>query len=226
LLPRSGIRLYVIIPLMVNSLLFAAVIFFGASQLSKSIEWLSSQWAWLEWFALLLWPLFVVISLAIVFFCFTMVANLASAPFNGFLAEAVETELTGKISSDSNSLSKLPGEMVIAIKSEMGKFLYFLLRAIPLLLLFFIPFIQTAAPVIWFLFCAWMLALEYLDFPMGNNNIHFPEVRQILGKRRRLVIGFGIGVMLFTMIPVINFVAMPAAVAGATRLWAEKLKVV
>jgi len=34
--------------------------------------------------------------------------------------------------------------------------------------------------------------------------------------------GFGGGLTLMMMVPVLNFVAMPAAVVGATRLWCEQ----
>jgi CysZ protein len=44
-------------------------------------------------------------------------------------------------------------------------------------------------------------------------------------KRRRLTaLGFGAGVMLLMLIPGINFVAMPAAVAGGTLLWVNRFK--
>jgi len=39
-----------------------------------------------------------------------------------------------------------------------------------------------------------------------------------------LALGFGSGVTVLTMIPVLNFVAMPAAVIGGTLLWSEQLK--
>jgi len=41
---------------------------------------------------------------------------------------------------------------------------------------------------------------------------------------KKQTFGFGLGIMLLTFIPVINFVAMPVAVAGASKLWVEKLK--
>ncbi|HEY5703604.1 MAG TPA: EI24 domain-containing protein, partial [Gammaproteobacteria bacterium] len=62
------------------------------------------------------------------------------------------------------------------------------------------------------------------DFPMGNHGILFDELRNRLKARRSLAYGFGLGVMLLTLVPVINFLALPAAVCGATRLWVEKLQ--
>ena len=66
-----------------------------------------------------------------------------------------------------------------------------------------------------------MLALEYLDYPMGNHGLLFPEQRRRARERRLLVLGFGAAISGLTMIPVINFLVMPLAVAGATALWVE-----
>jgi len=149
------------------------------------------------------------------------VANLIAAPFNGFLAEAVEKNLTGKNTTVSSNLDNLPAEIVAALKSESKKFLYFIVRAIPLLLLLAIPLL---GPAIWFLFGAWMLALEYLEFPLSNNGLLFPQIREVVASHRQLTFGFGIGVMLITMLPIVNFIAMPVAVAGATKLWTDRIK--
>ena len=81
--------------------------------------------------------------------------------------------------------------------------------------------VNVAAPFIWFLFTAWMLTIEYGDYPMGNHDIDFKQQREKLRSNRQLAFGFGSGVMVLTMIPVINFLAMPVAVAGATRMFIE-----
>ena len=45
-----------------------------------------------------------------------------------------------------------------------------------------------------------------------------------LAQRRGISLGFGGGVMIMTSIPVVNFFAMPVAVAGATLLWVEQFQ--
>jgi CysZ protein len=220
LILKPGVRVYVIIPLLINSLLFAGAILYGANTLNDLIDTLLVQWQWLEWLTWLLWPVFVIIALGIVFFCFSIIANLVGAPFNGFLSAAVERSLTGSEvkSENEQALTKV---VVLALKSEFQKILYFIIRAIPLLILFVLPIVNVAAPFIWFLFTAWMLTIEYGDYPMGNHDIDFKQQREKLRLNRQLAFGFGSGVMLLTMIPVINFLAMPVAVAGATRLFIE-----
>jgi len=223
LIVKPGIRRFVIVPLLINVVLFATAIVFGAQQLVDFIDWMIMRWPWAQWLTWLLWPIFLILVLAVVYFAFSIVANLIGAPFNGRLAGAVEVYLTGPSGHSETGLKELPGEIKAAIKSEAEKFLYFLIRAIPLLVLFIVPSILPFAPVIWFLFGAWMLSLEYLDYPLGNKGRLFPAIRQIAARNRAVSLGFGTGVMCITLIPVMNFIAMPIAVAGATKLALERL---
>lgn len=58
------------------------------------------------------------------------------------------------------------------MKREWQKLAWYLPRAIVLLILYFIPGIgQTVAPVLWFLFSAWMLAIQYCDYPFDNHKV-------------------------------------------------------
>ncbi|MFT5426483.1 MAG: CysZ protein [Gammaproteobacteria bacterium] len=222
LVVQPGIRIYVLIPLLINTLLFATAIAYGSNILSDFIEsWSTGWWEWTRW---ILWPLFMIVSLTVVFFCFSILANLIAAPFNGFLAEAVESKLSNIALTDTVGFKAILGEISKAIKSESRKVLYFVIRAIPLLLIFIIPVAQIAAPFLWLLFGSWMLALEYMDYPMANHGIVFPEQRKMMAVKKKQTFGFGLGVMLLTLVPVINFIAMPVAVAGASKMWVEKLK--
>lgn len=224
LILKPRIRLFVIIPLLINTLLFSLAIFYGAHKIIDLSHWLSSTWHWAEWLVWIIWPLFVLLSVTVVFYCFSLIANLIGSPFNGFLAEAVEYHLTGVESGNDSGLSALPGEMAKAFKNELHKFVYFIIRAVPLLILFIIPMLNTIAPFVWLIFCSWLIALEYLDFPMSNHGMHFSEIRDKLKSRRDLCLGFGLGALLLTMIPVVNFLAMPVAVISAAKLWVNQLK--
>ena len=224
LLPLPGVRLYVLVPLLLNTLIFAAVILFGAGGLEHMTHWLSTRWTWLEWIAWLLWPIFILIVLVVVFFCFSLLANLIAAPFNGYLSAAVEQQLTGQRPPEAGSLATLPAELAGILMSELRKLGYFAVRALPLLLLFIIPVLQAGAPVIWFFFAAWMMALEYMDYPLGNRGKLFLEIRAVLAQQRALSLGLGTGILLMTLVPVLNFLAMPAGVAAATRLYVEHFR--
>lgn len=221
LIAQPGIRVFVVVPLLINALLFAGAIVYGAHLLEVLINsWLPAWAHWLQWF---LWPLFVVLAAALIFLGFTVLANLIGAPFNSFLAEAVERRLTGKGPASESAWKTLPREIVTSVISEIRKLAYFALWAIPILVISLIPGAQVIAPFLWFVFGAWALALEYGDYPMGNHGIGFREQRSLLASRRLLTFGYGGGAMLLTMVPVLNFIAMPVAVAGATAMWVEQL---
>ena len=219
---QKGLRRFVAVPLLVNVLVFGGAIYVGVTQLRAQMDRLTA-WLpdWLDWLTWLIWPLFAIAVLLVVFYGFSLLANLIAAPFNGLLSEAVERKLTGR-TMDAGGWKKLLKDFVDSLRSELRKLLYFAVRALPLLLLFVIPLAQVAAPVLWLLFSAWMLALEYVDYPMANHGIVFSKQRSALAGRRLLTLGFGATTMLALMVPVFNFFVMPAAVAGATAMWVEQ----
>jgi CysZ protein len=217
---KPGVRAYVIVPLAVNILLFSLIIYFGAGQFQQLLDWLLPTW--LDWLAVVLLPLFLIVALIIVFFTFSLVGNLIAAPFNGLLAEAVESHLTGEAIS-GGTWAELVAEVGRTFMSEFRKLGYIALWGIPALILFVIPVVNIVAPFLWIVFSAWMLAISYVDYPMGNHRLSFPEQRRRLAERRYLALGFGAAVMAALAIPVVNFLVIPAAVCGATALWVEQL---
>jgi CysZ protein len=184
--------------------------------------WLSSYLpVWLAWLGMVVWLIFIVGFLAIIIFTFMTLANLVAAPFNSLLSEKVECYLTGVASQDT-SLIQIIKEIPRVLARQLAVIFYYLPRAVALLILYFIPVIQAAASVISFLFHAWSLSLTYMDYPMDNHKVSFYEMRQWLKQRRVMAFGFGIAILISSMVPVFNFVVMPAAVAGATKWWVDE----
>jgi len=223
LIIKPKIRFYSLTPLFLNISLFLVLIFYSYSELEKAISTLELQWQWLEWLGWIVWVFFFIGISVLIFFCFSILGNLISAPFNSILAKVVEEEITG-IKINSNSGESVLNLIINSFKSEYCKLLYFALRIPILILLFFIPPISVLAPLIWFIFSSWMLAIEYCDFPMGNHNIVFSKQRESLSSKKLLIYGFGVGVLLFTIIPIVNFIIIPVAVAGATKMYVESIK--
>jgi CysZ protein len=225
LVRQPGLRRYVIIPLLISTLVFAGAILGMSHWLESLINWLLGFLpAMLDWLRYLLWPLFTLAGVLVIFYGFSLVTNLLAAPFNGMLAEAVEQHLTGQ-TIDTGGWKALMKDLLPSLTSELRKLVYFIVRAIPLGLLFLFPITTLVAPFIWALFSAWMLTIEYLDYPMANHLLHFSEQKRLLRQRKLLSYGFGGSSLLMTMIPVVNFFAMPVSVAGATAMWVGELKV-
>lgn len=222
LLGRSGLRRFVVIPVLINIAIFATVLWFGIQWFDQFL--LKILPGWLEWAEFILWPLFAISYFLVVFYLFALLMNVIAAPFNGLLAEKVEQHLRGEqIKGEAADNMQLIKEIPRSVGNEISKLIYFLLRSLPLLLLFVIPGINVVAPFLWLLFSAWMLSLEYLDYPLGNHNIRFKTTRALIRRQRSKCLSFGAMVAGLTMLPVINFIAMPAAVAGATVLYVETL---
>ena len=230
LLFKPGIRPYVIIPLLINTIIFISLIIFGVQQFQEFLDWIMPDLPeWLQWLSWLMWIIFGIGALLIVVFTFSLVSNLVGAPFNALLATAVEKHITGGIqkagSSDSIvTNSSFIANIIPALANEVKKIAYAIAWSIPFLILFLIPVVNLAAPFLWFMFTAWMLAIEYADYPMGNHDILFPTQRRYLRSQTLKTMGFGSAVGIATMIPIANFMVMPAAVAGATIYWCEQLK--
>jgi CysZ protein len=172
----------------------------------------------LRWF---IWIVITLLTAIVVFFSFTPIANVIAAPFNALLSEKIEIKLTGKAVSSSISFVAM---VKMSVLSQLGKLLYIALWSLALLLFSLVPVINLIAPLLWVIFGSWLLSLEYLDYPMGNHDLEFSTQKQMLAQRRGLALGFGGSVMVLTSIPLINFIVMPVAVAGATLLYVEQLE--
>ncbi len=110
------------------------------------------------------------------------------------------------------------------MKRELQK-LGYLPRALGLLLLYFIlGFGQTVAPVLWFLFNAWMLSVQYCDYPFDNHKVSFQKIRGAVRQHKSANMQFGALVSLFTMIPILNLAIMPVSVCGATAMWVDRYR--
>lgn len=75
-----------------------------------------------------------------------------------------------------------------------------------------------------FLFSAWMMSIQYCDYPFDNHKVSFPDMRNALRRNKVDNLQFGALTSLFTMIPILNLVIMPVAVCGATAMWVDRYR--
>jgi len=216
LILEPKLRRFVLVPFLINFLLFAGLIWFGVSQFSAFIDSMIPEW--LSFLTFLLWPLFAITVLLFVFFTFSFVANFLAAPFNALLAQATEEFLQRQTTPEQTNWLVLIKAIPAMLWSEVLKLTYFIKWAIPILILFFIPGLNLLAPFCWAALSAWMLTVHYTDFSLSNHNKLFAQNRELLKKEKGVTLGFGAFISLLTMIPGLNFIAMPVAVTGATAL--------
>jgi CysZ protein len=67
-----------------------------------------------------------------------------------------------------------------------------------------------------------MMAIQYIDYPADNHKLGWNEMLAWLRKKRWQSMSFGGIVYLSLLIPVVNILMMPAAVAGATLFWVRE----
>ena len=225
LLPHKSLRLFVLIPLLVNIVIFGSLIGVGYSfldeQINRLMTWIPDWLDFIEW---ILWPLIGVAFALMTGYLFTALALIIASPFNALLAEKAEELITGK---PVDSLEGLGGALMAiprGIVREIMKLLYYLPMFVLVLLLTFIPLVNTVSPIAWFVLGAWMMSLQFVDYPMDNHQLSFGEVKEAVRSRRMTSLGFGGVVALFASIPIVNFFVVPSAVVGATLFWCEQLQ--
>ena len=224
LLKHPSLRLFVLIPLLVNIVIFGGLIWYGLSYLTEMMEdWLSVIPDWLDFIKWIIWPLVGLTVSLVTGYLFTAVALIIASPFNALLAEKAEELVTGKQVDSLEGLGAALAAMPRGILRELSKLLYYIPMAVFVLVLTFIPGLNAVAPVLWFLLGAWMMSIQFVDYPMDNHQLSFADVKEAVRSRRLSSMGFGGVVALCTGIPVVNFFVVPAAVVGATLLWCEEL---
>ncbi len=225
LIQMPGIRRYVILPMLANIIIMSLMFYWFFAKISS---WIDFGFAflpdWLHWLSYIM-TLVVVVTMA-VFFCyfFSTVTNFIAAPFNGLLAEHVEAILTG-LPAPETTFWDIIKDIPRIMKREIQKLIYYLIWAIPLLLTYFIPlFGQTITPIIWFIFNAWMVNIQYADYAFDNHKISFNQMKVLLSQDKLDNVAFGSLISFFTMIPLLNLVIMPIAVCGSTAMWVDRYR--
>lgn len=225
MLTHKSLRLFVIIPLIINITIFASFIGLTISYVDGIMSgWMDAIPQWLSFIQWLIWPLIAITLSLISGYAFTTIALLIASPFNALLAEKAEELITGRPVDGLEGLSAAIVAVPRGIIREIMKLMYYIPLFLLVLVLSFIPPVNAAAPVLWFLLGAWMMSLQFLDYPMDNHQLRFADVKEAASSIRMTSMGFGGAVALCASIPVINFFVIPAAVVGATLLWCEELK--
>jgi len=208
LLAKAELRKYLIIPIVINFILYSIALALGYFYISDLVnEFIPSWLSWLEWF---IWPLFFASFSVIGLFTFTILANLIASPFYSQLSIKTLELISGEL---NDIVEQKTTQVILAEITRMG---YLVSRMLPLLILFVIPGINLMAPFLWALFGAWGMGLEYMAYPLENKGLLFAQQKEQAKARRLGVLSFGGLTVLGLSIPIFNLIVAPAAGIGAT----------
>jgi CysZ protein len=223
-LTKAPLRQFLLIPIMINLLLYSlafGLVFFYRDALAAYLlpNWIRSMF-WLAGLSTLLTGLIFISIILIAFFSFTLLANLIAAPFYGKLSERT-VNLLIDVATDKgevpNSVERPPEILWRSyLYAEWLRVRYLLSWLLLLLIISFIPVINLISPILWTLFAAWGMALEYLSYPLENQGLLFSEQKKFAKNVRLGALTFGGISLVALIIPIVNIFMSPVAVIAAT----------
>lgn len=142
-------------------------------------------------------------------------AFLVAGPFYEYLSGAAEKQLTGRVTEEGFSVRGLLGDLAHA-----AVFAVFLLAAglVAFLVGIVVPPFTTVLAA-----CgsAYLLALEYMDYPMTRRRMRLRAKLDWAGRHRWEMVGLGLPVLLGMMVPLLGPLLLPVGVVGGTILFVE-----
>lgn len=162
LITQSGLRRFVIMPIILNIILMLGLLGLFIAQAQNMIDWVMGFLPdWLSWMSAILFIVSFALILMLFYFSFTMLSGFIAAPFNGLLAEKVEKMLTGEVLIETSTWDFIK-DIPRMLAREWQKLCYSLPRYLILFLLGFMPVVgQSIVPIVAFIFGAWMTAIQY-----------------------------------------------------------------
>jgi CysZ protein len=211
------LRHYIWLPVGVSLVICLTGLYFAFDYLiDTTSRWIASLPEWLSWLDLVLTPLLYVIGVLGGTWFFGLLAVLIASPFLGAFSLALERIRFGSAPEVETGIWT---DISSSIAREARKLLYYLPRLLLVFVLTLIPVVNLAAPAIWLLFGAWTMAVQFVDYPTENRQRPFQETLVKLKSNRAAALTFGLCATGALMIPLLNFLLIPVAVAGGTLLW-------
>lgn len=213
----KSLRRFVWAPVAVAAALVFLLLAAGYMLVEDAVAWIMGFVpGWLDWLVYVLAPLFHVLGILFAGWLFGFLAVVLASPFLGPLSAQAEQEEFGTgPENDESALRALVG----ALAREGRKLGYHLPRLLVVFLLSLVPIVNLGAPVLWFVFGSWMLAVQFVDFAAENRGLDFRATISTLRRDRAAAFGFGIPAALLLAVPFAALLVIPAAVCGGAVLW-------
>jgi len=216
-----GLVLLGLIPALISFVLlvsaFIAVVYFISDE-AKLVTWFADDWSKgvRDLVRLLAGIAIVGVTGLLAIVLYTAITLAIGEPFYELIAERVDDSCGGV----ANPVD-IPWYRDIwrGIKESVRLVTLAAIFGILLFLAGLLPFVgQTVVPVIGALIGGWALAIELTGVAFARRGMALRQRREHLRRNRALTLGFGTTVFVLFLIPGINILVMPGAVAGATLL--------
>ncbi len=150
---------------------------------------------------------------------YTALTLIIGQPFYEAISKRIDDSMGGI--RDERNVSfwrQLPRSIVESVRllllTGMKGILVFVLTLVPVVG-------WVAGPIVGAMVGGWAIALELTSVPFERRGMVLRHRRQYLGARRPLAAGFGLAAFICLLIPGLDVLLMPGAVAGATLLSRE-----
>ena len=214
---HPALRHYTWMPVLISLVICSTGLYFAFDYLiDVTNRWIAALPDWLSWLDLLLKPVMYLFGVLGGAWISGLLAVLIASPFLGAFSMALERVRFGRAPEME---TKIWTDISSSIAREARKLLYYLPRLLLVFVVTLIPVINLAAPFIWLLFGAWTLAVQFVDYPTENRQEPFQVTLDKLKSNRSAALAFGACATGVLMIPLLNFLLIPVAVAGGTLLW-------
>lgn len=215
----------VIVPAVINFILFSVSAFLLLTNASDLLDWL---WARpivdgvLDYLWLALWyvayALALVLAVATSYVVVLVVGGIVASPFHDILSERTEKLLRG-VDALPESDTAMVSDIIRSIFSSAFVGLTYIAVMIPILLLNLIPVAgSAAASVLGACVSAFFVSLEYSDPALERHDVRIKDKFGLIRENFALAGSFGLGTSMLLWVPFLNFLCMPIAVIGGTAL--------
>lgn len=142
-----------------------------------------------------------------------------TGPFHDRLSVLVERAELGSAADEPFTLALLVSDIATGVIHAIAALTLWAAAACLLLPLQIIPIVgEVLYFVLGATLSASMLAWQSLDYPLSRRRLRFGTKLALMRSEGGATLGLGLGTLLLLAVPVVNLLAMPAAVVGATRL--------
>lgn len=223
---RPGLRKYVVIPIIVNIIVGAALY---AGLLFAGLNWIDSLLVGLpEWavvFEVLLQAVLVVLLLLVIGFVLLQFGVVLGAPWYGQLAERLELIYMGQTVDQPASVMNIARDIWHALSFEASKLLLLLAIGVPLLLLNFLPPAgTTVATVGGITLMSIITCLDFFDPSLSRRRLRFRSKLNLIRRTLPASASFALVCFGLVSIPLINLFAIPLCVTAGTLFFCERIR--